>query len=251
MNDFNCLSVVFNFTGSFVLNNQCIIGKGLKVMHVLLQHIKRLEVNPKLCLQLFNALVGPILNYGCPIWVFSNSKDIERLHLELCKTLLGAGQSTSNAAVYGELRRVPLYINRYVQVIKYWFKVISLENEIVKSVYDNSILINLRDDSWYIKVKLLLERYRFYDVWLRTEQVYVPTFISSFKQRVADVFFYQEWFADLSNNNVLNIFNVNLKLTFGYESYLSTISAFTTKRYLTRMCISANRLCINLGRLKE
>ena len=183
-------------------------------MHVLLQHIKRLEVNPKLCLQLFNALVGPILNYGCPIWGFSNSKDIERLHLELCKTLLGAGQSTSNAAVYGELRRVPLYINRYVQVIKYWFKVISLENEIVKSVYDNSILINLRDNSWYIKVKLLLERYRFYDVWLRPEQVYVPTFISSFKQRVADVFFYQEWFADLSNNNVLNIFNVNLKLVY-------------------------------------
>ena len=82
-----------------------------------------------------------------------------------------------------------MYINRYVQVIKYWFKVISLENEIVKSVYDNSILINLRDDSWYIKVKLLLESYRFYDVWLRPEQVYVPTFISSFKQRVADVFF--------------------------------------------------------------
>ena len=35
VNDFNYLGVVFNFTGSFVLNNQCIIGKGLKAMHVL------------------------------------------------------------------------------------------------------------------------------------------------------------------------------------------------------------------------
>ena len=72
--------------------------------------------------------------------------------------LLGVCQSTSDAAVYGELGRVPLYINRYVQVIKYWFKVIiSLENIIVKSVYDNSILNNVRGDSWPFKVKLLLE----------------------------------------------------------------------------------------------
>ena len=127
VNDFNYLGVVFNFTGSFVLNNQCIIGKGLKAMHVLLQHIKRLEVNPKLSLQLFDAFVGSILNYGCPIWGVSKSKDIERLHLKFCKTLLGVCQSTSNAAVYGELSRVLLYINRYVQVIKYWFKVISSE----------------------------------------------------------------------------------------------------------------------------
>ena len=129
------------------------------------------------------------------------------------QNLLGVCQSTSNAAVYGELGRVPLYINRYVQVIKYWFKVISSENIIVKSVYDNSILNNVRGDSWPFKVKLLLESYGFSDVWLNPEQFYVPTFISSFKQRVTDVF-YQEWFADLFNNNVLNIFYLNVKLIF-------------------------------------
>ena len=83
----------------------------------------------------------------------------------------------------------------------------------MKSVYDNSILTNVRCDSWPFKVKLLLESYGFSDVWLHPKQFYVPTFISSFKQRVTDVF-YQEWFADLFNNNVLNIFYVNVKLTF-------------------------------------
>jgi len=62
-----------------------------------------------------------------------------------------------------------LYINRYVQVIKYWFKVISSENIIVKSVYGNSILNNVRGDSWPFKVKLLLECYGFSDVWLNTK----------------------------------------------------------------------------------
>ena len=62
---------------------------------------------------------------------------------------------------------------------------------------------------------------------------------------------YHEWFADLSNNNVLNIFYVNLTLIFEYETYLSTISAFTTRRYLTRMRISANIFRINSGRFRE
>ena len=172
--------------------------------------------------------------------------DIARLHLILCKTLLGAGQSTSNAAVYGELGRVPLYINRYVQVIKYWFKGISLQNIIVKSFYDNSSN-NVHGDSWSFKVNFFLESYGFSDVWLHPEQIYVPTIISSFKQRISDGFFNK----NLSNNNVLNIFHVNLKLTFGYETYLSIITDFTTRRYLARIRISANKLRLNLGRFRE
>jgi hypothetical protein len=30
VNDLNYLGIVFNYTGSFVLNNQCIAGKSLK-----------------------------------------------------------------------------------------------------------------------------------------------------------------------------------------------------------------------------
>ena len=62
---------------------------------------------------------------------------------------------------------------------------------------------------------------------------------------------YQEWFADLSNSNDLNLLYVNLTLIFEYETYLSTITSFTTRRYLTRMRISANRFRINSGRFRE
>jgi len=149
-------------------------------------------------------------------------------------------------AVYGELGRVTLFINRYVQVIKYWFKGISLQNIIVKSFYDNSSN-NVHGDNWSFKVNFFLESYGFSDVWLHPEQIYVPTFISSFKQRISDVFFNK----NLSNNNVLNIFQVNLKLPFGYETYLSIITDFTTRRYLARIRISANKLRLNLGRFRE
>jgi len=58
---------------------------------------------------LFDVFVGSVLTYGCPIWGFTKSKDIERVQLKLCKSILGVKQTTSNAAVYGELGRFPLY----------------------------------------------------------------------------------------------------------------------------------------------
>ncbi len=41
VNDFNYLGVVFNYTGSFVLNNQTLSGKGIKAMNVLLMNIRK------------------------------------------------------------------------------------------------------------------------------------------------------------------------------------------------------------------
>ena len=68
-------------------------------------------------LELFDPFMGSILNYGCSVWGFSKSKEQERIHLRFCKRILGVKLTCSNAAIYGELGRVPFYINRYVQII--------------------------------------------------------------------------------------------------------------------------------------
>ena len=55
--------------------------------------------------------------------------------MKFCKRILNVRQSTCNAVVYAELGRYPLFINRYVQILKYWFKLKSTENIILKTVY--------------------------------------------------------------------------------------------------------------------
>ena len=68
----------------------------------------------------FDSFVSSILNYGCEIWGYTKSKELERIHLKFCKQLLGVKTSTCNmAAVYGELGRYPLFVNRYTRIIKY------------------------------------------------------------------------------------------------------------------------------------
>ena len=51
--------------------------------------------------------LSSILNYGCEVWEFSKSKDIEKIHLKFLKLILGVTKSTSSMAVYGETGRYP------------------------------------------------------------------------------------------------------------------------------------------------
>ena len=125
VDDFNYLGVTLNYTGSFVLNIKCLKGKALRAMYTLLNNIKKYNIRPDVSLQLFDAFIGSILNYGSSIWGITKSMELERIHLQFCKTILGVKQSTSNASIFAELGRYPLYVTRFVQVIKYYVKVIT------------------------------------------------------------------------------------------------------------------------------
>ena len=89
-------------------------------------------------MQLFDTFVGLIINYACPIWGFTKSKELEQIHLKYCKWILGVKSRTGNAAVYGELGRYPLYISRHVQIMKYWLKLLDTDNVILQTVYEDA-----------------------------------------------------------------------------------------------------------------
>ena len=79
---------------------------------------RHLTLHQKLC-QLFDPFVGSVISYGFEVWGLCKSKELERLHLKFLKHVLGVKLSTSNAGVYGELCRYPLYISRCMRIIRY------------------------------------------------------------------------------------------------------------------------------------
>ena len=99
--------------------------------------------------QLFDAFVGSTAKYGAEIWGYTKSKDIERLHLKFLKRLLRVNQSTCNAFVYGELGRYPLYINRFVRIIKYcrslYFRVMKFSRKLGLALFRE--MMNSRPES--------------------------------------------------------------------------------------------------------
>ena len=248
VDNFNYLGVVLNYTGSFLLNNQYAVGKALKAMHVLYSNISKHFVNPKISLELFDAFVNPIINFGCQIWGFTKSKELERIHLKFCKMVLGVKQSTCNAAVYGELGRYRLYINRYVLMIKYFFKVIKSENILIKTIYKTMLNdMSFGKANWLSRVKSLLEENGFLYIWENPERVNLDHFVGIFKQRLKDSFL-QKWYSDLSTSTVLSPLYRHLKDEFEMASYLSIILTKSLRICLTKIRTSSHILRVESGR---
>jgi hypothetical protein len=43
-----------------------------------------------------NIITLPILTYGCEIWGYENTKQLEKLHLQFCRNILGVRTTTPN-----------------------------------------------------------------------------------------------------------------------------------------------------------
>ena len=93
-----------------VLTQKTLANKGLRALNVLLNK------------------TSSTLNYSGEVWCFGKSKEIERIHLKFCKRLLNVKSSTSSNDIYSELGRYPLFINRFVKIIKYWCNIVSSAN---------------------------------------------------------------------------------------------------------------------------
>ena len=119
-------------------------------------------------LSLFDTYVTSIVNYGCEIWGYHKGSDIETLHLYYLKRILKVRKSTVNHMIYFELGRLPLYVNRYVRMMRYWLKLLETDNCILKSIYDDmyeSSLLKPNDKlNWCCKIKYLLNTFGFNDV---------------------------------------------------------------------------------------
>ena len=247
VDNFNYLGVIMNYTGSFVLNQQSLLGKGLKAMNTLLANVKTYEFKPKTLCQLFDSFVGSVISYGCEVWGYSKSKDLERLHLKFLKRVLGVKLSTSNAGVYGELCRYPLYISRYIRITRYWIKLLYSSNIILQTVYNVSLqdcekgLLN-----WVTSIKTLLSQFGFNHVWLNPYSVDPNIFISAFKQRLIDNFI-QTWKSDILTNRKLFLYN-NFKCEFEYESYLDIVRDKPLRQLLTKLRLSSHTLRIETAR---
>ena len=88
-------------------------------------------------------------------------------------------------AVYGELGRFPLYISRYVRVIKYWIKLMNSDNVLIKELYlDMMTDVNRGLKNWASQVKMLLDMYGFSNIWLTQHVTNLENFHIVFKQRV-------------------------------------------------------------------
>ena len=198
--------------------------KGLKALNSCMYKLKKYGLSPGILCQLFDAFVSSILNYGCEVWGFSKSKDIEKIHLKFLKLILGS------MAVYGETGRYPLYIQRYMRIIKIWEKILYSNNVITKVVYKD-MLVGMQNGqkNWASNVKNVFDMYGFSYIWDNQESFQYKSYAVLIKKRIEDEFL-QKWYTSINSSSSLVLYRY-FKSTFGYENYLDYLSNIN-KKYL-------------------
>lgn len=94
---------------------------------------------------------------------------------------------------------------------------------------------------------MFTNEFGFTDLWYNPLRYDQNVFTCISKQRLIDCF-KQKWFSDIDNSHVLNTLYKYIKPTFGMEYYLEKILCKKTRRFLTRIGVSAHRLRIETGR---
>ena len=111
----------YKYLGIMINKKNCTFSPAIKALRIkatrALYAIKaKININNlpiKLALKLFDALVKPILLYASEIWEpFLNQdydkwdgNEVEKVHLQFLKQILGVNRSTTNILVRGELNR--------------------------------------------------------------------------------------------------------------------------------------------------
>ena len=247
---FKYLGIVFTAGGSFSEAQSTLAGQAQKAVFKLNKYIYKFTfITPKHKLELFDKLISPILNYASEVWGFCQANAIERVHMQFCKKLLGVKKTTQNDFVYGELGRTNYFTKRYLNIIKYWLKILMApENKYVKLVYKmmvNDIEEMPNKTNWASLVRHLLMPLGFYEVWLAQGVANSNAFLSVFKQRINDIFM-QNWRERLEESSRANFFK---NIThFKLQPYLENINVCKYMQAVSKLRMSSHRLAIESGR---
>lgn len=201
--------------------------------------------------RIFDAKVQSVLLYSSEIWGCSKLDSMEKVHLLACKRFLGVPLKTPNRMVYGELGRFPLYVNSTMRCIKYWLRLLNLEEtRLPRQAYNMLLLMDKNGKiCWVSQIREILCRLGFGYIWLNQGTLDQCLFLQQLRQRLIDEY-YQEWYATIRDRDRYADYRM-FKHFLHCETYLSCIDLYCFRVAFTQLRLNALPLNNNLHRYSE
>ena len=165
---YSYLGVVFSSVHSWSHNQKIRAGRASKALFCIKNLMAQFQVtDSNLAFKLFDTKIMPILHYGSELWGFNEAKDVERVHLEFCKSVLRLHRNTPDVAARGELGRLPLKIHRYCNIVNFWLRILKHDPErLTNEAYQLQLKwVESGTECWALKVKRLLILHGFGEAW--------------------------------------------------------------------------------------
>ena len=221
VNCYKYLGIYFSTKLSFNFACQDLISRAKRaVMNILYNLFKYEKFSIPIFFKLFDSQIQPIVQYGAEVWGLVQNASVEKVHLFAMKRILAVDRRTPNDLIYGELGRYPIYLNSYFRCIRYWLKLILMEeNRLPKKAYKMLLALDSKGKlTWVTNVRFCLCSYGFQYVWLNQGVGNVKQFLVCFKQRLVDCF-WQGWNSHLQTSNRFDMYRL-FKTKNTVERYL-------------------------------
>ena len=206
VDDYVYLGTTFNFNGSFTkaMTKQATQAKW--AMYGLIGKARKMGLPTDIQIHLFNALILPILLYGCEMWGYCKLDIIEKVQLFFLKTMLKLNKSTPNCVVLGETGSPSIEDTVNNRMLNYWAKlVLGKQSKITVTVY--KILRQKSEtgefefeSNWVKKIHDTLNNLGFGDIWLSDNPTNLYWFKHVIKNRIHDTS-NQNWHTEINNKN--------------------------------------------------
>ena len=234
---------------SWTKTQQTLAMQGTKALACILRFQKTFgHIEPTDMFKIFDTMVKPILCYGSEIWGYRYAEKIERVQVNFCKQYCNLSQNTANALALGECGRLPLYTTYVFRCIKYWIKLIRMENHrYPKQCYE---MLNRLDaagrNTWATSVKDVLYKYGFGYAWISQDVGDDIIFLHMFQQRLKDCCL-QNWHENV-NGMSKSLHYRHFKSLLSVETYLKLDLSYKLRRVLANFRCSSHVLMIEKGR---
>ena len=164
---YNYLGVILSSTLKWTKNVEALSGKALRAVAGIKRLYFRFKALPvDMVFKIFDTKIKPILLYGSEIWGFQEYDAIEKVHVKICKMMLGVGRDVKNGVALGECGRYPILIDTQTRLMKYWCRLNMPSNRYPKQCHN---MLHAHDSAgrknWASEIRLLLCKCGFGQVW--------------------------------------------------------------------------------------
>ncbi|XP_060583529.1 uncharacterized protein LOC132739756 [Ruditapes philippinarum] len=222
-------------------------------LHNLFTVFNQLELSIGDKFKLFDSMVGSVLNYGAEVYGYQEGKNIETIHCKFLRKVLCVKKATNLDGLYGETGRHPMRIHRKFIMLKYWTKLISLQNDcLLKRMYnvlkfDAENGLSYGGNNWACQIKQILNDIGMSNIWINQEHITIN--FQQVKNRILDIY-KQEWYSNIRNSSRLSSYSI-YKRSLETEDYLNKVNINKFRISLTKFRLSSHNLAIETGRYEN
>ena len=249
VNKYCYLGYTFTTMLSFNLGTSHLVAKGKKAVHLLCRAFQTCkEMSPETFFRIFDAKIQAILLYSSEIWGYQRLECIERVHLLACKRFLGVPLKTPNKMVYSELGRFPLFINSSIRCLKYWFRLLQMDQDRLPRQAYEMMMIQDRNGKrcWVTEIRELLYRTGFAVVWLNQGAENINAFLQNCRKTMFDMFI-REWSSTVREKDRYCLYSI-IKDDFGRATYIHDVSIYCFRVALTQIRMGVLPINNNMNR---